>query len=98
MNILEELYHGFVHPAEVVCPIGPQYKEAAERIEELSKHLELKLSQEDLEKLEELKGQCFLCSYLESAEAFTYGFRLATMIMTEVYTNKGRMTLDDDPA
>ena len=85
-SILAELYNGSVYPAEQVCPTDPEYRPVNREIGEIKQYIESKLSEEDKQRFEELENLYCQSAGMESTEIFACGFRLATMIMIEVYS------------
>lgn len=85
-SILEELYNGSVYPAEQVCPTDPEYRIVNREIGEIKQYLKSKLSEEDKQKFEELENLYCQSTSMESTDIFVCGFRIATMIMIEVYS------------
>jgi hypothetical protein len=85
-SILEELYNGSVYPAEQVCPTDPEYRIVNREIGEIKQYLKGKLSEEDKQRFEELEELFCRSSSMESTDIFVCGFRLAALIMIEVYS------------
>jgi len=85
-SILDELYSGSLYPAEQVCPTDPQYRIVNHEIGEIKQHLKGKLTEEDIQKFEELENLYCQSTSMESTNIFAYGFRLATLTMIEVYS------------
>lgn len=95
-SILEELYNGSVYPAERICPTDPEYRPVNNEIGEIKKYFKNKMSEKDLKLFEKLENLYCQSSSIELTETFVYGFRLAALVIIEVYSEKGRITGDEE--
>lgn len=84
-SILVELYNGSVYPAEQICPTVPAYRPVNREIGEIKQYLKDKLSDEDKQRFEELENLYCRSSSIEMTDTFVCGFRLAALMMIEVY-------------
>ena len=91
-SILEELYHGNVSPLERLRPTNPEYYPTNHKIEEVKQYLKGKISQDDQNRFEELEELYCRSTSIELTDMFIIGFRLAALIMTEVYSGQDKIT------
>jgi len=85
-SILTELYNGSVFPAEQVFPRDPEYRHVNCGIEKVRQQIIDSLSDGDQQLFEELENLHCQSNYIEAAEIFACGFRLAALMMVEVYS------------
>ena len=97
-SILEDLHNGAVYPAELIRSTDPEYYPVNEKISEEIDYFTAKLSGEDSKRFEELDQLFSRSSYMHGTASFVYGFRLATLIMVEVFDGNGPMTSHEDKA
>ena len=96
-TILKELYDGNIYPAELIAlKNDPKYDSVGERMSDMLKMWEKKLSEDDFNQLEALLDVVYESCSLESSESFVYGFRLGALIMIEVMTVKEGLVLSSD--
>ena len=95
-SILEELHDGAVYPAELICPTDPEYRPMNQKISEEIDYFTSKMSEEDGKRFDKLDELFSRSSYMYATASFIYGFRLATLIMIEVYNGKGKITRNEE--
>ena len=95
-SILEELHNGSVYPAELICSADPDYRDTHRKISEETKYFTAEMCEENRQRFDDLQSLYNHSSFLHGTESFIHGFRLATLIMIEVYTGKGKMTHNDE--
>lgn len=87
MTILEQLWHGQLHPAEITKPSTPQYSELLDTADESEKKLLSLLTGEGKElycKLSELRTELY---DTENFHIFTNGIRIGAKLMQEIMEN-----------
>ncbi len=87
-SILNELYYGRIVPWERGIPKTPEYKEANKDINKEKAFFKQILSEEEYKRLEVLENMYTNTSDIESADAFSYGFRLGLLIMIDVFSTE----------
>ncbi|GIO42786.1 DUF6809 family protein [Paenibacillus apis] len=87
-NILEQLYFGEIRPEEVIVPKNPEYISLNNKISNSKEHLKMKLSENDMELLEETFDLLGRSSSIYSTEVFIYGFKMGALMITEVFANR----------
>lgn len=87
-SILSQLYGGEIFPAEQIFPRDAEYRPICKRVEEERTWLKEKLNQEDGERLDGLHDDYFELSYMSDLASFSSGFRLAALLMCEVFTGE----------
>ena len=95
-SILEELYNGSVYPAEQVCPADPEYHPLNKEIVEEIDYFISKMSEEDRQRFDKLDELFNRSSYMYATASFVHGFRLAALMMIDVYSGKGRLTRSEE--
>ena len=95
-SILEELHNGAVYPAELICPSDPEYRPVNKEIADEIDYFISKMSEEDGKRFDKLDELFSRSSYMHATESFVYGFRLASLMMIEVYNGKGRLTRSEE--
>lgn len=96
-TILEELYDGNIYPAErIALKDNPKYDSIGERMSEMLKIWEKKLSEDDFNQLEALLDVVYESCSLEFTESFVYGFGLGVLIMIEVMALREGLVLGSD--
>ena len=91
-SILEELHNGSVYPAERIRCNDSEYRPVNRKIEEEIAYFMDKLSEEDGERFDKLDELFSQSSYMYATASFVYGFRLAALMMIDVYNGKGSIT------
>lgn len=89
MPLLESLYYGHLIPEEQMVPRDPQYRQLGRELSEVMTAWKEKLSSEEFADLEGLIDLQQKIQGMEMAAAFTYGFKLGTALMIEVYAEYG---------
>lgn len=85
MSILENLYYGNIHPNEHSFPNGSDNSELIENAVRLEKELRAALTERQKSLLEQFEKADAEISDRHELQAFTNGFRLAALLMSEVY-------------
>ena len=80
MTILEQLWHGRLHPAEITTPATPQYSDFLDAADVTEKKLLSLLTDEG----NELRTE--LCD-TENFHIFANGFRMGARLMQEIMEN-----------
>ncbi|HBF37037.1 MAG TPA: hypothetical protein DDW50_06920 [Firmicutes bacterium] len=86
--ILEDLYLGRLYPLEQIVPQNPEYHSVNQKKSDLMKILEIKLSAEDNQTLEEILELDCEASVMEAYASFEYGVKLGLLLMLEVMDTK----------
>ena len=88
-NILHDLYHGRFSAWEH-CPVRTAESIATNRkIEDEKRYFMQKMSLDDCQRFQALEDLYLHSSDFEQADAFSYGFKLAIMLMFAVFMDKG---------
>lgn len=87
-SVLSELFRGKIYPDEQIVPNDPEYRNVNNKISDEMDCFEERLSREDFDKLEELYGLYSESSFIMEEHSFAYGFKLGTLLMTEVFMGK----------
>ena len=95
-TILEELYNGHIFPAELIVPQDPEYRPLNQKISDIKKTWEKKLSAEDYQSLEILLKLCYESMDMEVSASFGYGFKLGALMMLEVVSGKEELVQRED--
>lgn len=90
MNILKELYHGRIPPWERKATQSTERKEVNCKIESEKRYFMAKMSLDDCQRFEALGNLYFHSSDFEQLDAFSDGFRLATMLMCAVFIDENK--------
>lgn len=88
-NILEQLYFGEIRPEEVIVPKNREYRTLNNKISNSMEQLKMKLSETDMELLEETFDLLSRSSSMYSTEVFIYGFKMGALMINEVFANRG---------
>ena len=83
---LEELFYGNINPNEISFVRGSEYSKCFEKVTELSKSICSQLTEEYINKMNELESAYTRILSETEREYFISGFKLGTKIMMEVYT------------
>jgi len=87
-NILHDLYYGYFSAWER-SPIRTREHQAINRkIEDEKEYFVQKMSMDDCQRFESLEDLYSQSSDCEQADAFSYGFKLAVMIMCAAFANE----------
>ena len=84
MSILEELYHGELHPASEILPDTPRYREARESAIRLSEELKARLTQAQYELFEAYCNARAAMSDEVNCESFRQGMILGATLRREL--------------
>ncbi|BFH62103.1 DUF6809 family protein [Paenibacillus azoreducens] len=84
MNILEEMYYGNYRPNERVHTEESEYAFVAENIDRIVKTLSNNLSNQNCEQFEKLLELYHELISIQSASAYSVGFKMGTLMMIEV--------------
>lgn len=82
-RILEELYHGNIHPNEYILPKQAEYRKVGRKISALETKLLGKLGKEEIELYESIEEEKNAQGLMEITETFIEGFRLGARIALE---------------
>ncbi|MGG4106965.1 DUF6809 family protein [Paenibacillus lautus] len=88
-SILEQLYFGEIRPEEVIVPKNPEYRSLNNKISNSKEQLKMKLSENDMELVEETFDLLGISSSIYSTEVFIYGFKMGALMFSEVFANRG---------
>ena len=88
-SILEDLFNGKIFPYDNLIPKDPGFPELAKNINNTENYLRSLLSDMDKATIEKLIIMRDDLSTMENLETFSRGFRLAFMLVVDVYHNKG---------
>ena len=85
--ILENLFNGKIFPYDNLVPKDPDFPKLAKNVNDTENYLRSLLSDKDKATFEELIIMRDDLSAMENLEAFSRGFRLAFMLVVDVYHN-----------
>lgn len=91
-SILQAIYNGTINPSEFILSEDPEYRSANQKIGEIKTYLKDRLSEEDCKRFTELDDLFNQVISMESESSFCYGFKLGTLLMIEVFTEKENIT------
>lgn len=84
-RILHELYYGRIYPSERGVPKNSEYRKLHDKISDEIDCFNSILNEEQRNRLEQLEDIFANASDMEIVDAFSYGFKLATLIMIDVF-------------
>lgn len=87
MTIIEQLWHGQLHPAEITKPLDPQYTELLDTAHKAEKKLLPLLTDEGKElyhKLSQARSELYS---MDEYDIFTKGFQMGARLMLEIMEN-----------
>ncbi|GIP12706.1 MAG: hypothetical protein E7L01_20590 [Paenibacillus macerans] len=87
-TILEALYHGQLHPDEVIVPSQPEYRSVSRQVAAQTEQWRERLGEEAFRELEEYFDLCDSVDSMHIEEAFLHGFRLGANLIIEVMSNR----------
>lgn len=90
-TILEELFDGYIFPAELIVPQNPEYWALNQKTAGLKETWQKKLSEDEYQALQTLLELHCQSMALEISASFEYGFKLGAMIMMEVLGGRGKL-------
>ena len=85
---LEDLYYGNINPNETSFVRGSEYDKCFDKATELSKSLCSQLTEEYIDKMNELESAYIRILSETEREFFILGFKLGVKMITEVYNGK----------
>ena len=88
-NVLHDLYYGRFSAWERRPTLTAEDIEVNRKIEDEKRYFVQKMSLDDCQRFEELEGLYLRSRDFEQADAFSYGFKLGTMLMCAVYLGEG---------
>ena len=88
MSVLEEIFYGRLKPPCDEISVNPELEETSKKIYEMSDSIGQKLPPNYIKKLEKLHSFHYDYATFSQKDGFESGFRLAMLIMLEVYANK----------
>ena len=83
--ILKDFYNNGIYPIEEISPKDPEYRELGRKINTEHEYFESILSPENTERLENFYELVMNRSTIDCRESFIFGFRLAALLMIEVF-------------
>ena len=91
-SILEDLFNGKIFPYDNLIPKDPDFPKLAKNVNNTENYLRSLLSDTDKATFEKLVIMKDDLSARENLESFSRGFRLAFMLVVDVYHNKGDLS------
>lgn len=91
-SIMQAIYNGTINPSEFILSEDPEYRSANQKIGEIKTYLKDRLSEEDSKRFTELDDLFNQVISMDSESSFCYGFKLGTLLMIEVFTEKENIT------
>ncbi len=85
---LEDLYYGNINPCEISFVRGSEYGKSFDKATELLKSVCSQLSEEYINKMNELESAYTRILYEKEREYFLSGFKLGAKIMIEAYNGR----------
>ncbi len=93
---LEDLYYGNINPNEISFVRGSEYGKCFDKVTELSNSVCSQLTEEYINKMNELESAYTRILSETQREYFISGFKLGTQMMTEIYNGRSAMLLVRD--
>lgn len=87
--IIDELYHGNLHPSEDIVPKDKEYRKVNKKVTQILDALEAKLSKEEMDMVNELHAVLVDNQLMELRATFEYGFSLGLVLTSEAYHLRG---------
>ena len=84
-NIFNDLYHGHYNAWERRPNRTAEYTAVNNKIEDEKRYFIQKMSLDDCQRFEKLENLYTESSHYEQIDAFSYGFKLATILMCSVF-------------
>jgi len=84
-SFLEGLYQGKILPCERKRSQNPERDKIIKIIEDENKYFMAKMSLDDCKRFQEMEGLYSSISMIEQSDSFAYAFKLAVMLMYEIY-------------
>ena len=91
-SIMQAIYNGTINPSEFILSEDPEYRSANQKIGEIKTYLKDRLSEEDSKRFTELDDLFNQVISMDSESSFCYGFKLGTLLIIEVFTEKENIT------
>ena len=85
---LEDLYYGNINPNEISFVRGYEYGKCFDKVTELSKSVCSQLTEEYINKMNEIESTYTRILSETERDYFISGFKLGAKIMTEVYNGR----------
>ena len=85
-NVLHDLYHGGIFPAEHIVSRDPEYRPVNRKISDEKRYFESKMSLDDCRRFEALGNLYAQSSCMQEEASFYYGFKLGAALMLAVHT------------
>ncbi|MBQ2872223.1 hypothetical protein IJE86_11025 [bacterium] len=85
---LEDLFYGNINPNETSIIRGSEYCKCFDKVTELSKSVCSQLSEEYINKINELESVYTRILSETEREFFIFGFKIGAKMITEVYNGK----------
>jgi len=93
-NILNSLYNGQFNAWSRRSPQTAESIAVRRKIDDEMRYFMQKMSLDDCQRFEALDNLYFKSSDFEQADAFSYGFKLGTILMNAVYMDEGGLQCD----
>ncbi|MDQ0090333.1 hypothetical protein J2T12_003747 [Paenibacillus anaericanus] len=87
-NLLEQLYFGEIRPEEMIVPKNPEYRTLNNEISKSKEQIKMRLSEDDMELVEETFDLIGRSSSMYSTEVFIYGFKMGILMITEAFADR----------
>ena len=85
---LEDLYYGNINPNETSFVSGSEYGKCFDKVTELSKSVCSQLTEEYINKMNELESAYTRILAITEREYYLSGFRLGAKMMNEIYNGR----------
>lgn len=90
-NILHSLYNGEFKAWERQSTCTAESKTVRRKIDNENRYFMEKMSLDDCKRFQELESLYHHSSHFEQADAFSYGFKLGTILMCAVYLDEDHL-------
>lgn len=90
-SILKALFNGKINPSARNSVKDSEHQLLTKKIDEERAYFKDMLSPESYKRLEELENLYLSSSDMEDYAAFSYGFRLAVLLMVDVFASKSEL-------
>jgi len=89
-SILGDLYRNELSLWEHPSPDDPEYRELEDKAFNEEEYFKSKLSLEDGKRIDDYRHLLMTISTVDETYAFSYGFKMGTLLMTEVFLDPPR--------
>jgi hypothetical protein len=83
-SIIKKLYYGSLNPDELVLKKEPEFQKLNEQVVMLLDKIKNTVSEEEFKNITELMEITTETNALETANAFSFGFKYGAVMMTEI--------------